>query len=348
MSRRSPSALFARALTRRVATLLLIGAAAVTTGAAAAEKMPLTLAVARSPLSLAIFVADDQRLFAAEGLELKLVEAPSGRSALQMMAAGRADVGTAADTAIMFEAFERSDFGVLATFAATSNDVQLLVRRSAGVRSSRDLAGKRIGVVAGTSAQYFLDSYLLAQDIDPRSLQQIALRPEEGVERLRRGDIDALSVFEPYAFQALTQLKGEVAVLSNSGGYTQSFHLVAQKKLLPERQADLERLLRAVARAEALIREDPRRAQAIMRRRLQVEQAFVDWIWPRRMSVLALNEGLPKGLLGQARWALRAGHVAGRTMPDFEALMQPGPLRAVAPDAVGLPGPSTPPAVRTP
>lgn len=333
MFRRSPSALFARALTRWIAALLLVGPAVGTT---AAERTPLTLAVAHSPLALAIFVADDQRLFAAEGLELRIVEAPSGRAALQMMAAGQADAGTAADTAIMFEAFERSDFGVLATFAATSNDVQLLVRRNAAVRNSRDLAGKRVGVVPGTSAQYFLDSYLLAQGLDPKSLQQIALRPEDGVERLRRGDIDALSVFEPYAFQALSRLKEQVAVLSNSGGYTQSFHLVAQRKLLPERQADLERLLRAIARAEALIREDPRRAQAIMRRRLQVEQAFVDWIWPRRMSVFALNEGLLKSLQAQARWALRAGHVVARPLPDFAGMMLSAPLRAVAPDAVGL------------
>lgn len=345
MFRRSPSTPPARALTRWVAALLLIGG---TVGATAAERTPLTLAVARSPLALAIFVADDQRVFAAEGLELRIVETPSGRAALQMMAAGQADVGTAADTAIMFEAFERTDFGVLATFAATSNDVQLLVRKSAGVQSPRDLVGKRIGVVPGTSAQYFLDSYLLAQDIDPRTLQQVALRPEDGIERLRRGEIDALTVFEPYAFQALSQLKGQVAVLSNSGGYTQSFHLVAQKKLLPERQLDLVRLLRAVARAEALIREDPRRAQAIMRRRLQVDQAFVDWIWPRRMPVFALNEGLPKGLQSQARWALRAGHVGARTMPDFEALMQPGPLRAVAPEAVGLPDAPALPAVKSP
>lgn len=336
MSRRTPSALLVRALTRRVAALLLLVGATASTGAAAAEKTVLTLAVARSPLALAIFVADDQRLFAAEGLELRIVETSSGRAALQMMAAGQADLGTAAETAIMFEAFERNDFGVLATFSATSNDVQLLVRKGAGVRASRDLVGKRVGVVPGTSAQYFLDSHLLAQDIDPKSLQQVAVRPEDGIERLRRGDIDALAVFEPYAFKALSQLKDRVAVLSNSGGYTQSFHLVGQRKLLPERHAELERLLRAVARAKALIREEPQRAQAIMQRRLGVEPAFVDWIWPRRQSVFALNEGLVKSLQAQARWALRAGHVAARPLPDFAGLMLAAPLRAVAPDAVGL------------
>lgn len=57
-----------------------------------------------------------------------------GRRCLQLMAAGQADLGTAAETAIAFEAFERTDFSVIASFSSTASDVELVARRVAAIR----------------------------------------------------------------------------------------------------------------------------------------------------------------------------------------------------------------------
>lgn len=193
---------------------------------------PLSLAVARSPLALPIFVALSEGYFEAEGVEVKVTEAASGRRCLEILAAGQAELGTAAETAIVFESFERTDFSILATLASTSRDVELVARRTAGAKSAKDLVGKRIGVVPGTSAQYFLDSFLLTNNVDPKSVVQVPIQPEAAIEGLASAQVDAVAIFQPFAYQAAHSPRVPTVVLSESGEYQQTFNLVGQNSFL--------------------------------------------------------------------------------------------------------------------
>lgn len=312
-----------------IATLVAVLACS---GAVAA---PLTLAVARSPHSLPIFVALSEGFFEAEGLNVKAIEAPSGRRCLKMMAEGLADLGTAAETAIAFESFDRTDFSVIATFSSTSNDVALIARHSSGIRTAGDLVGKRVGVAKGTSAHYFLDNYLLANSIDPKSLDEVVTQPEQSVDALIAGKIDALAVFQPFAYAAAHSASVQTVVLADSGGYTQTFNLVAQNTFLKTRRDDLERFLRAMQRANAFIRAQPRRAEAILVSRLGVLPAFASWSMQRTHQVLALDEGFARLMQAQAAWAQREGSAPARKIVDFRTMIDSAALRAVLPNAAG-------------
>lgn len=323
--------LFLRLHCRRLLLLLL---AAWLAGTAAAA--PLTIAVSRSPHSLPVFVALAEGLFEAEGLSVKAVEAPSGRRCLKLMAEGQADLGTAAETAIAFESLERADFALIATFSSTSSDVELVARRAAGIKAARDLVGKRVGVVKGTSAQYFLDTFLLNNDIDPKTIQQVAIQPEAALEGMVSGQIDAVAVFQPFAYAIAHSPRVDGVVLSETGDYKQTFNLVAQNSFLKSRRPDVERFLRALHKANELIRAQPRRAEAIFVSRLGVEPAFARWSMQRTHAVLALEDGLLRTLQSQANWALREGYASGRKPADYRSLIDAAPLRAVLPNAVSL------------
>lgn len=331
-SRRAQSRWRAEAVLRKALALMLSAAWLAGTAAAA----PLTVAVSRSPHSLPVFVALAEGLFEAEGLAVKAIEAPSGRRCLELMAEGRADVGTAAETAIVFESFRRTDFAIVATFSSTSSDVELVARRAAGIRAPGDLIGKRVGVVKGTSAQYFLDTFLLNNNIDPKSISQIALQPEAALDTLAGGQVDAVAVFQPFAYAAAHSPRVDAVVLSETGNYKQTFNLVVQSGALKDRRPDLERLLRALHKASDFIRAQPRRAEQIFVARLGVEAAFAQWSMQRTHAVLSLEEALLRTLHSQANWALREGYASGNKPTDYRSLVDAGPLRAVLPNAVGL------------
>ncbi|HEY8876591.1 MAG TPA: ABC transporter substrate-binding protein [Roseateles sp.] len=305
--------------------------------AGTASAAPLTVAVSRSPHSLPVWVALSEGLFEAEGLAVKAVEAPSGRRCLKLMAEGQAELGTAADTAIVFESFERTDFAVIATFSSTSSDVELVARRAAGIKTAGDLVGKRIGVVKGTSAQYFLDTFLLNNDIDPKTVTQVAIQPENALDAMAAAQVDAVAVFQPFAYAIAHSPRIDGLVLSESGGYKQSFNLVAQNTLLRTRRADVERFLRAMNRANEIIRTQPRRAEALFIARLGMEASFAAWSMQRTHHVLALEESLLRTLQAQANWAVREGYAPGRKPVDFRSMIDAQPLRSVLPNAVGLP-----------
>lgn len=298
---------------------------------------PLTVAIARTPLSLPLYVAQAEGYFEAAGLDLKITDCSGGHRCLQLVLDGAADVATASDSAVMFRSFEREGYAVIGTFVTTSADVKLIVRPSAGITTPAELRGKKIGVVRGSSSQFFLDSYLLWHGVDPGSVELVGLQPDEMATAMRSGTVAAVAAWEPFAFDTITAMKGDASVLPDSGVYTLSFNLVVHKRLAGPRDPELIKLLRAVARAETFILSHPSKAQAILRQRLGVDQRFIDWVWPGLRFQLGLDQSLVKALEGEARWAIRQGQVSGKTVPNYLRYMHTPPLRAVDANAVGLP-----------
>lgn len=162
------------------------------------------------------------------------------------------------------------------------------------------------------------------------------LQPEQILPALRDGTIDAASVWEPYAHTALQALKGELNMLPSAGLYLASFNLVASRRALNTRDADLVRLLRAVDRAQRTIQDDPAAAKAVLVKRLQQDAQFVDWVWPTLNFRLSLDQSLVTTLEGGARWAMREGHVKGNRPASYMSLMHAGPLRAAKPGVAAV------------
>lgn len=85
------------------------------------------VAVATTPLSTPFYVAEKQGYFADEGLAVTLMDCAGGHVCLKQLleGPGQVQLATASDLPIMFRSFERQNFYVLATFAASTQDVKL-------------------------------------------------------------------------------------------------------------------------------------------------------------------------------------------------------------------------------
>jgi ABC-type nitrate/sulfonate/bicarbonate transport system substrate-binding protein len=315
-----------------MAPLLLAGATA-----AGAPPKELTIAVATTPVSLPLFVADSQGYFADEGLKPRLQECVGGFRCMQLMFAGEADLATAADAPIMFNSFDRADFAVLGTFVIAHDETKLVARKSAGITKPQQLSGKRVGAVLRSSSHYFLDAYLLMNGVEPKSVTTLGLAPDALVDALASGQVDAIAVWEPQGWQAMNRLKGDAALLPSSGVYNETFNLVASRRVIGARDAELTKVLRAIERATRFIRTRPAEAQAVLRARLRMDQDTVDWLWQGLHFRLSLDQGLLRTLEAEARWALREGHVRPGKVPNFLNYVHGSPLRAVNESAVGLP-----------
>jgi len=311
----------------------LLAAVALGGGPVAARAGELVLATARTSLSLPIRVAESQGFFAAEGVAVHTVECIGGQRCLRQVFEGVAELATSSDLPVMFNSFTRDDYAVVATFVTAANDLKLVARRSAGISAAAQLSGKRVGTVKGSSSQYFLDTFLLFNDVDPQSVKIVGLTPEQMAAALEKRDVDALAVWEPDGWLAVHAVGADAIVLPSPRIYTESFNLVASRRVLAERADDVVRVLRALARAQRFIAERPRDAQAELKQRLGLDQAFVDWVWKDLDYRLGLDQSLITTLEAEARWALREGHVpAGLRVPNFLRYVDPGPLRKALPD----------------
>jgi len=298
----------------------------------------LRIAASRGPLSLPLFVAQHEGYLAAEGLDAAFVDCVGGRRCVRLLLEGQADVATGAEMAVVQEAFAHADAAIVATMVHASDNLKLIARRDSGIAASEQLAGRRVGVTVGTTAQYQLELHLLDLGVDPRRVTMVALQPEEVAAALKDARVDAAVVWEPYGYAALHGADAVGVRLPLTGGYIENYNLVVRRASLAQRDDAIVRLLRAVERAEQFIQARPVEAQAILRERLQVDQGFVDWVWAGLAWRLSLDQALLSTMEGEVRWAQRERHVAEGARPNVLTLVHPGPLRVVKPAAVGIGG----------
>ncbi len=321
-----------------LALCLLVGAErAAAAGASAAN--PLKLAVADVPHTAPVLIAEALGYFAAEGLAVQVQHHPLGRVCLERLLAGEAHVATVADVPIMFASFARRDFNILASIAQSGRENLLVVRQDRGIATPADLRGKRIGIPAGTSVHYFVDTLLLFHGLQPTDVTEVKLDPADPTGPLVRGDVDAAGLFGPQISQALHGLGANARTLAGPGFFGMSFNLVSLSSGADVSDADAARLLRAVERGQQLLRDDPARARLIVAKALKVHPDALVKSWDDYDFRVHLSQPLITGLESQARWALRSGLVpAGSPMPDYLSLVRPQPLTQVNPRAVRIIG----------
>jgi NitT/TauT family transport system substrate-binding protein len=300
-----------------------------------AEAAPLALAVSSGPVSLPVYVAESRGYFKDEGLDLRLDECASGRECMQWLADGRTDLATAAELLVVTGAAARRDLAIVATLSASSYQIKLVARRSAQIAEAPQIRGKRVGTVPGTSAAYFLDSWLIFNDIDPAAVTVVGLPPDKLVGALEAHTLDAIAIWEPMASAAARALAGDAVTFASPRVYTQHFNLVAMRPTLERRDADVARLLRALLRAQRAIRAEPDSARALLAERLRVTPAAAAAMMESQDYRLRLDQSLVTTMQGEARWAVRS---AGGGRPDMDVLraIEPAPLRRIDSTAVGL------------
>ncbi|MEO8134550.1 MAG: ABC transporter substrate-binding protein [Betaproteobacteria bacterium] len=306
--------------------------------AAPSRSQELVLAVSQGAVSLPILVADDQGYFASEGVAVRTQECIDGRRCMKLLLDGKAQLATAGDLPIVFGSFEQTDFAIIATIVSSNRDLKLVTRKSASITTPKQLEGKRVATVKGATAQYFLDSYLSFNDVDVTRVTVVPLSPEQMASALERREVDVVAIWEPFAYLTMKAVGPDGAILASPRIYTQTFNLVTDRRTIATREGDLVKVLRALARGEQFIREQPKRAQSIMLQRLKVDQAFVDWAWNDLAYRISLDQSLVITLEGEARWAVREGHVVtGRRVPNYLDFVYQEPLRKAVPGAVTLP-----------
>ena len=292
--------------------------------------------VATTPLSTPFFVADKMGYFREEGLDIVMIDCPSGSNCLKQLLESKLHFATAADMPIMFRSFESVPFRVLATFATSSNDVKLVARKSAGIKSSKDLKGKRVGLLRGSVGQYLLDLTLLAAGIDPNSVSVVNV--DVDFNRLGQAaadpQIDAFALFQPGAQQMSKLLVADAFVLPIPRLYTLTFNLVTLPDRVGVSEEDQVKMLRALARAMDFIKAEPNASMRIVQERLKMDAADCAELWTDFRFALSLNQSLIATLESDAHWAIQAEWIKAKAIPNYLDFIDVRPLKRVRPAQV--------------
>ena len=296
----------------------------------------LRLAVSAGPVSLPVYVAEAKGYFKSEGANVKPLDCRSGKQCVEMLQQGHADVATAAELLVSLNSFTKADLSIVATLSS-SHQMRVLARRSAGVLRPHDLRGKRVGTVAGTSAEYYLDTWLLFQGVDRSEVTLVPLPADRLAAAMENRDVDAVAIWEPIASTVADALKDDLAAMPTPRVYTQHFTLVTNRRKTAVANTEIVKLLRALARASQLIAQEPAAARQVLTTRLRITDAQAAAYLVAHDYSLNLDQSLVSTMESQARWALRSGQVTkGDGAVNLLRAIDPGLLRIAVPGAVSL------------
>lgn len=291
-------------------------------------------------LAQLVILAKLRDFYAAEGLDVEVRAFPSGRQALEAMLAGECALATAAETPTAHHSLHRNDFFILASISQSDNNERIIVRSDRGIHTTADLRGRSIAVPKFTIGHYFIDMYLVAHGLAPQDVKQVFMLPQEIAPAFRRGEVEAAAHWEPYIqnIQILSKEFGaKTKVFTAPGLHVSPFLLVGGRDYVRKNSAAIERVLRALMRAERYAKEQPANAKALIAHFSNTEQPEIDLIWSLQDLRVSLDQSLLFILENAARWEIGLMPPAQRpALPNYLDFIYLDGLKTVKPDAVTI------------
>lgn len=168
-------------------------------GTASAELEPISLTIGYIPAVTAggvPAIANELGLWEQYGLEVELIEFNNGPLQVQAMSSGDLDIGYLGAGALWAPA---DGLATVITMSDQSWDTFLISQPGSGIESAEDLAGARVGVTEGTSAQLLLDEALSSAGLTNGDIDLVAMDPPTAVTAFVSGDIDVAAIFLPFS-----------------------------------------------------------------------------------------------------------------------------------------------------
>jgi NitT/TauT family transport system substrate-binding protein len=282
-----------------------------------------------------VFIAEDQGYFREAGLNVTIKEYPSGPAAVADLLAGKLDTAMGSDFAGVRNSFAGEDLRILATMSK-SEAFDMISRRDHGIQTIADLKGKRIGVTRKTVGEFYLGQFLTFNNLGASEVTVVDLTQEKLVEALQNGQVDAAVLFEPNAYQAKSRLGAQAVRWSVQSDQNIYSLLYSTSKLTTQRPQAIERYLRAVVRAERFVAGHDAQARMIIARRLNYDDDYLDYIWPKFNFTVSLDQELLLNMDDEARWVIENQLTASHKPPNYLRLMYLPGLEAVKPEGVTI------------
>lgn len=316
-----------RPVSMAVAACACMGALFVTAHDAAAEKLRVGINLTTIE-TLPIYLAERE----PEGAGIEL----SG-GAIPALTAGKVDVVTNAETQALLRSSANPEIRVILTVAEYG--YRIVARRSAGIQGPADLRGKKIATSFNSSAHFYIVKTLQAAGLSEADVAVVGMTPPEMPAALARGDVDAVSIWEPAAEQSAGAL-GQDAVIVQGPDYRERFNLNTTTATLadPAKRAGVVDLVRAIIRTSQRVRDNPGEVQPVIAAKLALPGGIVASTWRLFRFPASIPDDLVDSMLEQEPWMATKQNRAARPREAIAALVDASVWRAAQAEPVAKSG----------
>jgi NitT/TauT family transport system substrate-binding protein len=251
--------------------LAILTAVTLGVNAAAAETIRVGIPERGNLQYIAFWIAQGAGLFRAEGLDIEVVVPDAPNMSGMILMQRRVDIALLQPPVYLGLIAEQQPFVLFASLLA-NDPVNLIVRADVAARLKIDprapladrlraLKGLKVGVAPEPPRRMRILFAEAGMNADTDT-QIVIRRAEDQIEALTSGVVDALYTHSPSLEDALVRL-GAVMVVNQSGGEVaalrdgQIHSLGATKEYVAAHPDVIQKVTRAIARAQKLLRDDP-------------------------------------------------------------------------------------------
>ncbi len=268
----------------------------------------------------------------------------SGYEALQQLLNGETEFALAATTptalallGAMDGQIETDSIVVLASVALSNQSHMVAVAADSDIRKPRDLEGRRVGIMFGSSSHYGWSRFSTFHGIDSSDIELINLRVTDMAEAMRQDRIDAAVLWQPWELSLQAAIGADLRKFPMRMLYTINWLLLADRDFVVDHPEVSQRVLQAYIDAIELMHAEPERARQLHAQAIDVSpddlaERSGGMIWR-----VGLNWSVLVNLGAQFEWLSTWEELEGRPIPRAPDYLYGSDLLQVAPDLVTLP-----------
>ena len=188
----------------------------------------------------------------------------SGRDVNTAIAAGSVDLGLVGTSPAGAGIARGVPYEVIWIHDLEGENESLVVKKGRGIKSVKDLVGKKVAAPFGSTTHYSLLGAFKVSAVDPASVKVLDMQPPDMLAAWQRGDIDAGYVWEP-TLKKMVDAGGEIVVTSREmaqKGYLTGDVAVARKAFADKYPALVVKYLQVQVRGVELWQKSAKEAVA--------------------------------------------------------------------------------------
>ncbi|MEO1017779.1 MAG: ABC transporter substrate-binding protein, partial [Pseudomonadota bacterium] len=245
--------------------LALTALLGLTASASAQDVLPITIGAATATDHAPVFVGVEKGIFAKHGLDAKVEMYQTGVEMINGLLNGAQDVNVMGSVPFLAGVSNGFPLLLIGHLHGDPNrdyyaqNVSIVAGPNAGIGDGEidKLTGTTVGLPRGSGAEGYALGILSQAGLAQEDTTIVNVKPSELVTALQNGDVDAISIWEPWASTAVTKVPGSVRVIAGSCEQCYDPGTILTTKQVAEDKAEtLRRFMVAFAEAQQWVRQD--------------------------------------------------------------------------------------------
>ncbi len=313
---------------------------------AAPERKTLDIHTARdAQLASQLVIAQAKGFFREEGIDVQIKYFTAGSEIPPGMASGSIVMASAGAPNAISLAASNFPMRVIAQIADISGAQGVVVRPQAGIRTPKDLEGKRMGIVKAGPALDLFGKFSRTYGVDQSKITMANMLPPDLLTAFIKGDIDAYAVWEPYLTrgeQAGGKLlhTGTYSYIPGAEGPKRIFSmacvLFTLESFVKDNPNTTLAILRGLRKAQHFL-DNPANGEAVLEiltGPLNIPKPDLQKIMGRNRYQLQIDDALLASMDSQTEFLHSVGFL--RSAPKARTYVEPRFLREVDPGLVKI------------